>query len=197
MDDPQEQSEEHVQLSRDANRPRLERLLRDLWPWIRKKAKWMVSRKLAPLGVSSLTQETAFRFSRSADAMRASEEPAVKALLSRIMENTAKDSYRAQNRVKRDNKRQLLSEMLPQDTSSAEDAYQMQEQQRQLEDAIAQLPPRHQRALAMYVEGRTFDEIAQELDCTVPAARMLIHRAKSELRTLLADAHDSLGNHGG
>ena len=74
--------------------------------------------------------------------MRASEEPAVKALLSRIMENTAKDSYRAQNRVKRDNKRQLLSEMLPQDTSSAEDAYQMQEQQRQLEDAIAQLPPR-------------------------------------------------------
>lgn len=129
--------------------------------------------------------------------MRASEEPAVKALLSRIMENTAKDSYRAQNRVKRDNKRQMLSEMLPQDTSSAEDAYQLQEQQRQLEDAIAQLPPRHQRALAMYVEERTFDEIAQELDCTVPAAQMLIQRAKSELRTLLADAHDSLGNHGG
>lgn len=196
MDDPRGQSEEHVQLSRGANRPRLERLLRDLWPWIRKKAEWMVSRKLAPLGVSSLTQETAFRFSRSADAMRSSEEPAVKALLSRIMENTAKDCHRAQNRFKRDNKRQLLNEMLPQDTPSAEEAYQLQEQQRQLENAIARLPPRQQQALAMYVEERTFDEIAQELDCTVPAAQMLIQRAKSELRTLFADAHDSLGNHG-
>lgn len=156
----------------------------------------MVSRKRAPLGVSSLTQETAFRFSRSPDAIRASEEPAVKALLSRIMENTAKDSYRTQHRFKRDSKRRLLDEMLPQCAPSAEQAYQVQEQQRQLENTIARLPPRQQQALAMYVEERTFDEIAQELDCTVPAAQMLIQRAKSELRTLMKEARDPSGDHG-
>ena len=183
--------------ARQGDKGSLNRLLRKLWPWLRKKAGYFRSRAI-PLGVSSLTQETAFRFSQSAAAMRAGEEPAVKALLLRIMENTAKDTFRAQHRVKRDHKRQLFDEMLPQNAPSAEAAYQAQEQQQQLERAIARLPPRQQQALAMYVEERTFDEIARKLDCTVSAAQMLVQRAKSELRTLLADEHDpdSLGNHG-
>lgn len=177
-------------------RTRLNLLLRDLLPWIRRKAEWMVSRKRASLGASSLTQETALRFSRSIDAIRAKDEPEVKALLSRIMENTAFDSYRAQNRLKRDRKRQLLDEVQGDASPSAEESYALYEQHLRLQQAMESLPSRQQQALTLYLEERSLDEIATQLDCSVPAAQMLIQRAKTELKLVLSRDADSLGNDG-
>ncbi len=90
-----------VTAARQGDRGSLNRLLRRLWPWLRRKAGFLVSRS-APLGVSSLTQETALRFSRSIVKARAADSPSVKALLHRIMRNTAVSAHRAASRDKRD-----------------------------------------------------------------------------------------------
>lgn len=184
-----------VLAARQGDGAALNRLLRSLWPWLRRKAEFVLGRK-APLGISSLTQETALRFSRSIEKTHAMDSPSVKALLHRIMRNTALDAYRASACEKRDAR--LCSD---DDLSSAtelqpERELLYKEQTIRVAEAISRLPPRQQKALMLYLDERTFDEIAEELDCSGTAAQMLVQRAKSELRTLFEEFPDSSGNHG-
>lgn len=181
--------------ARKGDGPALNRVLRTLWPWIRKKAGFLLGRG-APLSVSSLTQETALRFTRSLKETHASDSPAVKALLQRIMRNTALDAHRAQTRVKRDAS-DVRADDWPVPEDNQPDAFLLdKEQTLRVASTIEQLPPRQQHAIRMLIDGASLAEIATQLGCSVPAAQMLIQRAKAELRTLLAGDGDSLGNDG-
>lgn len=167
------------------DRSALNRVLRQLWPWIRRKAGSLVARKLAPLGVSSLTQETALRFSRSIEKAHAADSPTVKALLSRIMQNTARDAHRTNIRTKRDAARRLLVELLQEPSPAADETLALTERLHRLEQAIAWLKDRQRQAIELYLQELPVDEIAKELGCSVGAASMLINRAKVQLAELL------------
>ena len=55
-----------------------------------------------------------------------------------------------------------------------------------IEQAIAQLRPEYQSCIIMrHVEGRPYDEIAEILDLPLGTVKTYIHRARTELRTIL------------
>ncbi len=184
-----------VTAARQGDRGSLDRLLRQLWPWLRRKAGFLVSRS-APLGVSSLTQETALRFSRSIVKARAADSPAVKALLHRIMRNTAVSAQRTALRVKRDPAQQLLAEV---DDSMRIDVEQQLDQSARLvrlHSAGLQLPDRQRRAITLLIQDLSPDEIAQQMGCSTGALSMLLLRAKERLAELLREPEMALGNDG-
>lgn len=177
--------------ARQGDKGSLNRLLHKLWPWLRKRAGFFRSRSM-PLGVSSLAQETALRFSRSVEKARAADSPAVKALLGRIMRNTAVSAHRTANRDKRAPGDQSID-----DWDSARDALPdhlllEKEQAERLQEALAQLPQRQQVAVLRLWAGAPLADIAKELDCSVGAAQMLIQRAKSQLQRVLSADDSSL-----
>lgn len=166
------------------DRGALDRLLRQLMPWIRRKARGLVSRT-APMGVSSLTQETALRFSRSVEKMRAGDSPAVKALLRRIMHNTAVSAHRAASRTKRDAERRLLNELVQDPPNDTAAQLHEHEQHQQLHDAIAQLPERQRLVITLLLDEVSIDQVASQLSCSAGAVSMLQQRAKAQLAKLL------------
>ncbi len=185
-----------LRAARQGDKGAMNLLLRQLWPWLRRKAGFLLSRS-APLGVSSLTQETALRFSRSIDKTRAADSPAVKALLDRIMRNTAQSAQRTASRIKRDPARLLLAEI---DESSLMDAEQQLDQSARLtrlHSAVRQLPDRQRQAITLLIQDLSPDEIAQQLGCSVGAVHMLLLRAKESLTELLQESEQALGNDGG
>ena len=180
-------------MAKQGDKGSLNRLLHKLWPWLRKRAGFFGSRSM-PLGVSSLAQETALRFSRSVEKARAANSPAVKALLSRIMQNTAVSAHRAANRDKRAPGDQSIDEWDFARDALPEHLLLEKEQAERLQQALAQLPARQRTAILRLWAGASFDDIAEELDCSVGAAQMLIQRAKSQLRRALSSDDSSLLN---
>lgn len=180
-----------VTAARQGDRGSLNRLLHRLWPWLRRKAGFLVSRS-APLGVSSLTQETALRFSRSIVKARAADSPAVKALLHRIMRNTAVSAHRAASRDKRDASGVVTEELLPIEYARPDQELEQSEQKQRLLRAISQLPDRQRTAFLRLCEGVSIEAIATELHCSAPAVQMLIQRAKSQLQSVWSDEVEAL-----
>lgn len=61
----------------------------------------------------------------------------------------------------------------------------------QIEAAIGQLRPEYRSCIILrHVEGRSYEEIAGMLDLPLGTVKTYIHRARNELRILLADHHD-------
>ena len=146
VDDPEPDELSPLLLAaRQGDRGALSRLLRGLWPWLRWKASSLVSRA-APIGVSSLTQETALRFSRKLSKVRATDSPSVKALLHRIMRNTAVSAHRSAAAAKRDPARLLLAELNPERSASIEEQLEQAESLNRLYVAILRLPDRQRQA---------------------------------------------------
>lgn len=166
----------------------LGRLLRQLWPWLRRKAGALLSRPHAPMGVSSLAQETALRFSRKIEKTRSADSPAVKALLHRIMKNAAHDAYRAKASAKRDPSRQFLSEHQIETGDSIADQLEHIESLHRLHAAIVRLPDRQREAILLLLEDVAIDDIAKRLQCSPGAVHMLIQRAKCQLTAWLAES---------
>ncbi len=189
-DDKDDELAALLSAARRGDKGSLNLLLRKLWPWLRKKAGYVRSRD-NPLGVSSLAQETALRFSRSMEKSRAADSPAVKALLSRIMQNTAVSAHRAATRDKRAPDDVASGEWSATREEQPELLVLHKEQHERLRHALAQLPSRQQTAILRLWTGASFEDIAQELDCSVGTAQMLIQRAKSQLQRELS-ADDSL-----
>ncbi len=60
-----------------------------------------------------------------------------------------------------------------------------------IEAAIAQLRPEYRSCILLrHVEGRPYEEIAEILDLPLGTVKTYIHRARNELRILLADTRD-------
>ncbi|MBK7594158.1 MAG: sigma-70 family RNA polymerase sigma factor [Gemmatimonadetes bacterium] len=63
---------------------------------------------------------------------------------------------------------------------------------KQIEVAIAQLRPEYRACILLrHVEGRPYEEIAEMLDLPLGTVKTYIHRARNELRILLADTRDA------
>ena len=61
----------------------------------------------------------------------------------------------------------------------------------QIDHAIAQLRPEYRACIIMrHVEGRPYEEIAQALELPLGTVKTYIHRARNELRDLLAGARE-------
>ncbi len=62
----------------------------------------------------------------------------------------------------------------------------------QIEHAIGQLRPEYRNCIILrHVEGRAYEEIAEILDLPLGTVKTYIHRARNELRTLLADTREA------
>jgi RNA polymerase sigma-70 factor (ECF subfamily) len=62
----------------------------------------------------------------------------------------------------------------------------------QIEQAIAALRPEYRACILLrHVEGRPYEEISEMLDLPLGTVKTYIHRARNELRILLADTRDA------
>lgn len=60
-----------------------------------------------------------------------------------------------------------------------------------IETAIARLRPEYRNCILLrHVEGRPYEEIAEILDLPLGTVKTYIHRARNELRILLAESYD-------
>lgn len=61
----------------------------------------------------------------------------------------------------------------------------------QIEAAIGQLRPEYRNCIILrHIEGRPYEEIAEILELPLGTVKTYIHRARNQLRILLADLHD-------
>ena len=71
---------------------------------------------------------------------------------------------------------------------TGESAMQEQEAQRDLDQAIAALPPRYREVIALFhVQHRSYAEIAQTLGVPMGTVMTWLHRARKELKTKLSE----------
>ena len=71
---------------------------------------------------------------------------------------------------------------------TGESAMQEQEAQRDLDRAIAGLPPRYREVIALFhVQHRSYAEIAQTLGVPMGTVMTWLHRARKELKTQLSE----------
>ena len=178
-----------MQSAREGDDRALGTLLRRLWPWIRKKAGYYVARSAPPIGVSSLTQEAALRLSRSIGngKVRANESPAVKALLTRIIKNTATSAHRSAARLKRSSTSLTPEDLLPQSQEPSDQRFERAERDQHVMAAIERLPERQCQAVNLLRAGVTYPEIADQLGCSLSAVHMLLQRAKAQIAQALRD----------
>lgn len=180
-----------VQAARQGDERALGQLLRRLLPWIRKKAGYQVAGSASPIGVSSLTQETALRLSRSIRKVRAVDSPAVKALLNRIIKNTATSAHRSASRLKRDSTSLTPEDLLPQSQDPCDQRFERAEHEQQVLAAIEDLPERQRQAVKLLRSGALYPEIANQLGCSLSAVHMLLQRAKAQIAQALRDPDSS------
>lgn len=105
------------------------------------------------------------------------------AWLNTVMRNVWRDSLRKQKRRGTDG--ELYDERWPSRSPSPETLTLG----REVERALATLKPRHRQVLVLKeVEGMTYREIAEQLGVPASAVPSLLHRARTRLRAVLAEA---------
>ena len=189
-EDP-EQIEPLVDAARQGDGKALSELLRRLWPWLRKKARYFIAKSAPPIGVSTLTQETALRLSRSIRKVRANDSPAVKALLTRIMKNTGNSAHRAAYRQKRDPAIITLEDLFPTALEPSDQQLERAQREQYVIAAIERLPVLQRQAVNLLRAGATYPEIAEQLGRPLSAIHMIFQRAKAGLTEALREL-DSL-----
>jgi RNA polymerase sigma-70 factor (ECF subfamily) len=104
-----------------------------------------------------------------------------------IVHNTIRNEYRRRSR----HPAQSLDEVgehLPDArvTNPAQDVAERELQER-IQVAIGELPANQRTAVILCrFEGQSYEEIAQVLDCSVPAVKSLLHRARESLKEKLS-----------
>lgn len=179
-----------LKAARDGDKPALSKLLRRLWPWLRKKAGYLAGRSASPLSASSLAQESALRLSRSIGGTRAEDVPAVKALLTRIMENTAESARRSAKRLKR-SAVPLSAEDLMTLPVRGDVSFEQREHEQRLLAAVERLPEAQKQVVLLLRAGASYKEIAKQCGCSVNAAYMRLQRAREQLADILNEPERS------
>jgi RNA polymerase sigma-70 factor (ECF subfamily) len=128
-----------------------------------------------------LAQETFLRLFRAADAYR--EQGFLRAYLFRIATNLVRSEERREKRLR------LLLPFLGgrrHDEPSAPSGMLLQELHRQVAGAVASLPLRFRVPLVLHeIEGWSYADIAQELQCREGTVKSRIHRGRQHLRERL------------
>lgn len=169
-----------LKAAHDGDETALSKLLRRLWPWLRRKAGYLAGRSGSSLSASSLAQESALRLSRSIGDTKAADVPAVKALLTRIMANTAESARRSAKRIKR-SAVPLSAEDLMTVPVRGDVSFEQREHEQLLLAAIERLPDPQKQALLLLRSGASYTEIAEQCGCSINAVYMRLQRAKEQL----------------
>ena len=133
----------------------------------------------------NLTQETFLSAYRHIDSYQGDN---YKPWVARIATNKAKDFLKSAYK-----KHVLLEyEELPTEpqehTPTPEESYVSQETRQQLEQVIRSLPePYHQPAVLYFIEERSVQEIAQQLDRPVKTVQTQIYRARDKLKKFIKE----------
>jgi len=78
--------------------------------------------------------------------------------------------------------------VLESDVESPEAYVEAQELGGQIEEAIGQLRPEYRTAILLrHIEGHSYEEIAEIMDLPLGTVKTYLHRARNELKELLAD----------
>ena len=132
-----------------------------------------------------LSQETWIRVAKSAADYRPIAP--VVAWILRIARNACFNELRTRNRWKElspEDEKQIVDEH-----SSIEDMMGQSEKETKLQEAILELPPQQKMALMMVVqEEKSHAEIAKELSCSVGAVKVLLFRARENLKKRLEES---------
>lgn len=188
-------SKKLLQAARGGDTRALVDLLRDLWPWIRNRARRYVASRDAtlPIGVSSLTQETSLRFSQKISKVRAESSERVLALVETIMRHTAQDARRNAHAQKRDSGGLIGIDAAgpavdPKTADSPPQFRHLSYKQldAEMQAALAKVPDRQRQAFLLHLEGVLPVEIGAQMNCTPAAASVLVQRATKKLRKILA-----------
>jgi len=102
--------------------------------------------------------------------------------------NWRRDTRRESGHVRLDEDLLHLRRMeLSDRTPRADQRLMEQDLSKQIQDAIESLPPKQLSAVLMHkYEGMDYNEIAEVLDCSIPALKSLLFRAYETLRRRLA-----------
>lgn len=159
----------------------------------------LAARLRAKLDPSDIVQETLLAAQRELHGFRGSAPAELAAWLRRILARRLVDAQREYGRAKRDVGREQsleaaldetslrLGGLLEADQSSPSQQAVRHEQAVQVAAALAQLPASQRTALWLrHWQGRSLDQIAEEMQCTPAAAAGLIKRGLRRLRSLLA-----------
>src|SRR3954447_1778106 len=131
-----------------------------------------------------LTQEGFVRGFRSLDTY---QPGTFEGWIHRITTNLFLDHARRKQRIRFDALSDDRAERLHSALPAPETAYADQTFDDDIERALATLPPEFRAAVVLfYVEGLSYDEIAQILDAKLGTVRSRIHRGRAMLRTALA-----------
>ena len=88
---------------------------------------------------------------------------------------------------------QLRNSWEPFRFKTPEEMLQKKERDEMVHDKIRQLPPHHRKAVQMrYIKGRSYDEIATELDIPIGTVKTWLFRAHKKLKKLVQET-DLLG----
>ena len=132
-----------------------------------------------------LSQETWIRVAKSAGDYTP-VAPAIAWIL-RIARNACYNELRTRNRwseLSPEDEKQIVD-----DHGSVEDVMGQTEKETKLQDAILELPPQQKMALMMVVqEEKSHSEIAQELQCSIGAVKVLLFRARENLKKRLEES---------
>jgi len=108
--------------------------------------------------------------------------------LYRIVANVCLDARRRRQARPVESLEALGEEPAEAHSPSPHEAVERTELQAAVRAAIAALPPRQRLAVILHrYEGRSYQEIADALDCSVSAVETLLHRAKQNLKERLRD----------
>ena len=109
------------------------------------------------------------------------------ALVLRMCANAAYDVLRKKSRLRRREALGTIPDQFPDRAPSASDRMAREGDQKEIFEAIGQLPRKQAEAVMMrFVQELSYSEISQALGCSEPAARRSIARARQRLGVMLA-----------
>jgi RNA polymerase sigma-70 factor, ECF subfamily len=149
------------------------------------------------VGASDIVQQSMLEAQRSIDQFRGDTQRQLRAWLAQIVRRNVVDQARRFHDTQRRDAAREVSWAVASESSlwAAGDTpsglVRKAELDRELIDAIAQLPPRYQQVIEMrHREGLPYADIAQRFDVSVEATRQLWTRAVRQLQQILGTGHD-------
>jgi len=149
------------------------------------------------VGASDIVQQSMLEAHRSIDQFRGYSQRQLRAWLAQIVRRNVVDQGRRYHDTQRRDAAREVSWSIASESSlraageTPSGLVRQAELDRELIDAVAQLPPRYQQVIEMrHRDGLPYADIAERFDVSVEAARKMWTRAVRQLQQILGTAHD-------